>query len=188
MNTGQATPECRRHRFGRAAAEVYEPLQRYARRRSTPEIADDVVADTLLVLWRRLDEVVDGDELAWCYGVARRVLANHRRSETRRRRLIDRLTSTTASASASAAPRASEPDHPEVRRALAELATADREVLMLWAWEGLQPNEMATVLGISSNAATIRLHRAKRRLRRRLERRQTAASAGQSPFGLREDR
>lgn len=87
--------QARRGKFERTAAAVYEPLLRFARRRASPDLADDVVADTLLVLWRRFDEVVDETELAWCYGVARRCLANHHRSELRRRRLDDRVRSTT---------------------------------------------------------------------------------------------
>ena len=51
------------------AAEVYEPLQRYLRRRAHADDAADALADTLLVVWRRLDDVPD-DPLPWCYGAA----------------------------------------------------------------------------------------------------------------------
>ena len=44
------------------------------------------------------------------------------------------------------------------------LSPRDREVLRLAAWEGLDPREMGLALGCSSNAAAIRLHRARRRL------------------------
>jgi RNA polymerase sigma-70 factor (ECF subfamily) len=37
------------------------------------------LAETFLVAWRRLDDVPD-DPLPWLYRVARRVLANQRRS------------------------------------------------------------------------------------------------------------
>ena len=48
----------RRRSSGRDVfAEVYEPLQRYVRRRADAAAVDDVVADTMLVLWRRLDDV-----------------------------------------------------------------------------------------------------------------------------------
>lgn len=46
----------------------------------------------LLVLWRRADDIPGDAPLPWCYAVARRCLANHRRSAQRRLRLLSRLT------------------------------------------------------------------------------------------------
>jgi RNA polymerase sigma-70 factor, ECF subfamily len=48
------------------------------------------------------------------------------------------------------------------------LRADDAELRRLWAWEQLTPAEIATVLGISANAASIRLHRARERLRGQL--------------------
>lgn len=56
-----------------------------------------------------------------------------------------------------------------LRAALARLSATDAEVLRLWAWEELAPPEIATVLDITTNAATIRLHRAKKKLRQEME-------------------
>ena len=62
------------------------------RRVERAEDAGDVVAETFLVAWRRMDKVPAGDEARlWLYGVARRQLANQRRGELRRSRLADRL-------------------------------------------------------------------------------------------------
>ena len=44
--------------------------------------------------------------------------------------------------------------------ALEALSDEDREVLLLKAWEELEPAEIASVLGISRVAARSRLHRA----------------------------
>lgn len=184
MSDGDTRSDGRRERFERAANAVYEPLQRFARRRSSPDVADDVVAETLLVLWRRLDEVIEGAELPWCYGVARRVLGNHQRSETRRRRLIGRLSMTTPPDSIVDLPREMDPTaDSELQTALAHLSAADREVLTMWAWETLEPRDLAVALGVSVNAATIRLHRAKRRLRRDLDRRKSSPPTGQATRG-----
>lgn len=57
-----------------------------------------------------------------------------------------------------------------LRNALARLSTTDAEVLRLWAWEELAPLEIATALDISVIAATIRLHRAKKKLRQEMDR------------------
>ena len=62
--------------------------------------------------------------------------------------------------------------------ALGELRPADRELLRLWAWEQLAPREIAVVLGITPNAASIRLHRATRKLRDRLQERKDGGPDG----------
>lgn len=148
----------RRARYDAAFREVYEPLQAYARRRTDPAAADDVVAEALLVLWRRLDDVPAELALPWCYGVARRCLANQRRADHRREALVDRLMTERPPAEAD------QDMDPEMAAALASLSADDREIVRLWAWEQLQPREIAEVLGISANAAAIRVHRAKQRL------------------------
>ncbi|MCU1588346.1 MAG: sigma-70 family polymerase sigma factor [Frankiales bacterium] len=147
------TPE---QRFEELAAEVLVPLQRFIRRRT--DDGDDVLADTMLVLWRRLDDVPDEARLPWAYGVARGCLQNARRSEQRRWNLLRRL------ATEPAAPPPA-PGDPDLADGLASLPETDREVLRLWAWEDLAPREIAVALGISANAASIRLHRATAKLR-----------------------
>lgn len=157
-----------RQRFEDLVSMVYEPLQRYARRRVDPADVDDVVAEALLVLWRRLDEVPSGHELAWCYAVARRCVANQRRSRDRRGRLSDRLAEQARAqatellaGSRPAPPRAPETD--VLDAVLDQLGEADRELLLLWAWEDLSARDLGHALGISTNAATLRLFRARRR-------------------------
>jgi RNA polymerase sigma factor (sigma-70 family) len=149
-------------------AAHFDCLLGYAlRRSSSPEDAADVVSETFLVAWRRLSEVPPGDQARlWLYGVARRTLANQRRSSGRRERLGARLRSDLA---------ASVPDHAEriavesdLKSAIAELASLDREVLELTLWEGLEPREVATVLGVPARTVRTRLSRARARLRLRL--------------------
>jgi RNA polymerase sigma-70 factor (ECF subfamily) len=148
----------REERFEALMAEVYGPLQRFLRRRS--DDGDDVLADTMLVLWRRLDDVPEDAALPWAYGVARGCLQNARRSDERRWSLLRRV---------AAEPDPSPPDEdPELAEAFARLPAPDREVLRLWAWEQLQPREIAVVLDITPNAASIRLHRATVKLRTHL--------------------
>jgi RNA polymerase sigma-70 factor (ECF subfamily) len=168
----------RRARFEDLAEEVFEPLQRYLRRRIDPGSAEDVLADVLLTIWRRIDDVPEDRSLPWAYGVARHTLANQRRGQRRQMRLVERLGSEPR--------RSSEPDpaeagpDPELAAALDDLSEDDREVLRLWAWEQLEPRELAPVLGISVNAATLRLSRARARLADRL-RGQDRAPTGHEP-------
>lgn len=163
----------REARFEALLGVVAEPLYRYLRRRADAGAIDDVFAEAMLVLWRRLEDVpgigvegpLDPDEvLPWCYGVARGCLANARRAERRRLRLVERLTQ------AAEPPPEMEAEHLELHRALSMLGAVDREVVRLWAWEGLTPSGIAQVTGLTANAASIRLHRAKKKIAARLER------------------
>lgn len=162
----QVSDASRDVRFTALATDVWEPLQRYVRRRARPDDVDDIVAEALTVVWRRLDDVPAGAELPWAYSIARRCLANHRRSTTRRRGLIDRIADRRGATvdSPDAAAAAIDDTDPDLRSALARLSADDREVLTLWAWEQLAVSELAVVLGISPNTATVRLRRARQRL------------------------
>lgn len=154
-------------RFTALAHEVAIPLRRYVVRRVPAATVDDVVAEVLLVLWRRLADVPADDPLPWTYAVARGCVANARRAEQRRLRLVDRVRDLEPWPSPPESDDASDRDadvQADVRAALAGLRELDREVVTLWAWEGLAPREIATVTGLTANAVSIRLHRAKKAL------------------------
>lgn len=151
----------RRAAFEGVVEEVYEPLQRYLRRRLAPEDADDLLDDVLLVLWRRLDDVPGDGALPWTYGIARRCLANHRRSGQRRERLLQRVG---AGLREPAGPDWTSETGAALHRSLDRLPERDREVVRLWAWERLEPREIAVVLDTTPNAVSVRLRRIQRRL------------------------
>ncbi len=157
-------------RFTALANEVGVPLRRYVARRAHPAAVDDIVAEVFLVLWRRLADVPVDEPLPWTYGVARNCVANSRRASARSLRLVERLAGT-RSVEATEAPE----DHPDVHEALATLRPLDREVVTLWAWEGLAPREIAVVTGLSANAVSIRLHKAKKALALHLGKNEAAA-------------
>ena len=83
----------RTQRFEEMFTEHYAAVRGYALRRTSADAAQDAVAETFLVAWRRLDDVPP-DALPWLFGVARRVLANQRRSAARSEALEERLGST----------------------------------------------------------------------------------------------
>lgn len=177
MNRRQSDPgPDRRARYEAVFGEVYEPLQRYVLRRAPATVADDVVAEALIVLWRRLDDVPADAVLAWTYGVARRCLANERRGAGRRANLVERIKSDAL------VPVGAPNDDPALDAALARLSDDDRELLRLWAWEELAPREIAVVLGVSANAVSIRLHRARAQLAEALAGKD-AARAGHTVVG-----
>ncbi len=153
----------RRKRFEELYAEHQARVLGYVLRRTErADEAADVVAETFLVAWRRLDDAPTADVRLWLYGVARRVLANHRRGERRRTQLADQLRSDLAGWDPAPA---GEGEFAELAAAFRSLPHGDRDVLALEGWEQLDAGEIAVVLGCSRNAARIRLHRAPRRLR-----------------------
>ena len=158
--------EERQARFERLYDQASLQVLGYALRRAdSPEDAADVVSETFMIAWRRLDEVPAGDEARlWLYGVARRVLSNHHRGGVRRERLGERLRQRLR-ATVSVDPGNEVPQRLTIRNALAKLGELDREVLMLTFWEGLEPRETAAVLELDSTVVRTRLSRARTRMR-----------------------
>lgn len=166
--------------FERLVRETRENLLAYALRRSrSAEDAADVVSETYLIASRKL-EAVPRDETArlWLFGVAGNVLRrgaqHHRSSEA----LIARLTSEPSEpADLVQAESGGREDRTirALRASLASLSARDQEFLTLSAWEGLTPQQIAAVTGLSTNVVRVRLHRARTRLRHRLT--QTSATS-----------
>jgi len=143
--------------YDRYAASVLS----YCARRTTPELAEDALAETFAVAWRRRD-AIPAEPLPWLYGVARKVIANQRRSARRQAAVARRLVEEAPAPSPHETPESSR----RVLAALSRLGETDRELLLLVAWEGLKPAEAARVLGIAPARCRLRLHRARRRLER----------------------
>ncbi|QIG44498.1 sigma-70 family RNA polymerase sigma factor [Nocardioides anomalus] len=156
----QAPDDDARARFEALAAEVAEPVRRFLARRTDPDTADDVLAETLLVCWRRLDQVPD-PALPWVYGVARNCLANEERSGRRQWRLAAKITVVDPPQEAAPADDEGSGAEERVAAVLATMRPEEAELLRLWAWEQLGPSEIAAVLGLTPNAVSIRLHRAR---------------------------
>lgn len=161
-------------RFDALWREHAGAVLRYARRRVPPEEAEDVLAETFVVAWRRLDDA-PGYPLPWLLGIARRTAANALRGRRRRAALLERV----AAQPAIAAHDPAQGHGNDAAAALARLRERDRELLTLIAWDGLDPAEAAQVLGCSSGALAVRLHRARARFAAALHA-QTAGDAGES--------
>jgi RNA polymerase sigma-70 factor (ECF subfamily) len=157
-------------RFRALYGATYPDLLRFVSRRVHPSLAEDVVADTYLVAWRRLDDVpVDpGRARAWLFATARHRLLNERRGAQRRELLTIRISEFPQNT------RDPTPDAEQLARwvdlvaAWRRLTPADQEVLALTLWDGLSGPEAAAVLGISPVAYRLRLSRSRRALRRLL--------------------
>lgn len=148
-------------RFRLLFREAYPALKRYVSYRGVSKAdADDLVAATMEVAWRRFEQVPAEDPLPWLYGVARNLLRNHRRSIRRASTLASRMPVSPPVA----APGDEEVSISGLLAALGRLGEDDQELLLLIAWDGLSPSQAAVVLGCTPVAARSRLHRARRRL------------------------
>lgn len=161
----------RQERFERIYDDNYELLLGYALRRTdTAEDAADVVAETFLTAWRRLDDVPEGGRARlWLYGTARKVLGNHFRSLRRQRRLADRLRIDLPRLIGDATAASEGPDGRAIGAAFARLTVTDRDLLIMVGWEDLDPGQIAAVLGCTRATVRVRLHRARRRFSQELE-------------------
>ncbi len=157
-----------RAQFERVYNDCYAAVYRYAARRVAPAAVQDVVADTFVTAWRRYGDL-RGEPLPWLLGIARRTAANHRRGGARRDALRERLA---VERPPTAENGFSEGD-PQLMVALAALTERDREALLLVAWDGLEHRVAASIMGCSTGAFTVRVHRARRKLERALGRRET---------------
>ena len=122
---------------------------------------DDLVAETFTIVWRRFDAVPHDAELAWIIGVARNVLHNAQRARRRRNNYEGAVTPPATTASTEDVVVADA----RVRHALTSLRDDEREVLLLHAWDGLSVTDVARVLGVSPDAAAVRLSRVRHRFR-----------------------
>ena len=148
----------------------YQMLLAYARRRVDEQTADEVVADTFLVAWRRRNEIPDDFERAWLFGVARNTILTANRSAHRRNALNGKLYGAARTGTWTDDHFESSDRADALLPALRRLQESDQEILMLMAWEELSHTEIGQVLGISPNAVAIRIHRARKRLAEQMDR------------------
>jgi RNA polymerase sigma-70 factor (ECF subfamily) len=148
---------------------LHDAIRGYVVRR-VPESVEvaDVVADIFAVAWRRIDDVPPPPEdRLWLFEVARRCVSQASRSRVRRERLLARISDLASrTQAAEVAPAIDLADR--VTQAIRRLPEGEAEALRLVAWEQLTHEQAGRVLGCSSNAVALRVHRARARLRRLL--------------------
>jgi RNA polymerase sigma factor (sigma-70 family) len=167
-----STPSGDAQRFEALYRTHYAAVARFVYRRTAPDGAEEVVAETFAVAWRRLEDV-PADALPWLYVVARNLLYAERSSVERARRAAIAGTGDHGRDPADAVG-----ERDRVLVAFATLSERDREALRLIAWDGLSQNAAARVLGISRVAFAMRVSRARRRLAVALA--ETGADAGRA--------
>jgi RNA polymerase sigma factor (sigma-70 family) len=145
-------------------------LFRFLARRVDPSDAEDLLGEVFRIAFERRSTFEQERDSArpWLYGIAANVIAKHYRSEARRHRAIARVAASRALdddpaeravAAADASARWS-----RVMDAIGALAEAERQVLLLFAWEELSYDEIALTLGIPVGTVRSRLSRGRARL------------------------
>jgi RNA polymerase sigma-70 factor (ECF subfamily) len=187
MDSTTSSPREREQRFREIYDSVYVDLLRFVRRRVHATHAEDVVGEVMLVAWRRLDDVpVDlSAARAWLFGVARKTLQNTRRRDSR----YDAISVRLADVRDGAADAGQHPDlvahRVDIAAAWPLLSALHQEAIALAVLDGLSAPEAAAVLGISPTAFRLRLSRARRTLRRRVD---STTAGDRSPGALASDR
>lgn len=151
--------------FGALFRAHISEVSRFLARRLPADQVDDLASDLFEIAWKKRSSIPQGLELPWLYKTARYLIANHRRKEAGRVAILATLAEPVAAPSAESIALADL----ELSQAWAKLQEKEREALALWALDGLEPKEIAVALGISNNAANIRLSRAKKNLMAELE-------------------
>ena len=158
--------------FDRVYAQLRGPLYAFLVRLSgRTELAEDLLQETWLRLARSAPQLPHDTQLRpWLFTVARNLYRSHRRwrlLDAERLRQLGWL------------PEAAQPSPFEalaastaqrtLERALAQLPLEQREVLLLCSGSGLEPAQVAALLGITPEATRQRLARARAKLRQGLE-------------------
>jgi RNA polymerase sigma-70 factor (ECF subfamily) len=159
-------------RFREAFDNYFDAVTRYCLRRLPQSNANDAAANVFVVAWRKIDEMPEGDEtLPWLYGVARNEVRTFRRSLRRSTALWVKLSGQpTYQPAGPEAVVIRNDEQAQLVRALNTLGSSDQEILRLRAYENLQINQIATVLGCTPDAAKKRCSRATKRLRDAVDR------------------
>lgn len=149
-------------RITSALSEASADLLAYLQRRVGPDDAPDLLGETMVIAWRRVNDLPGDPEQArmWLFGIARATLLNHARGERRRWALADRIRGNSTDTTAPAAD-----DGTEVRDAIARLDVDHRELIQFLHWERMTIAQAAAILGISESTARTRYARAKDQLR-----------------------
>ncbi len=142
-------------------ARHFHSIWVYVARRVSPAHVDDVVSKCFSVAWQRFERVPQPPkDRLWMYGVARRCIADQRRSDMRHLRLVNRVSSDMAQ-HLTRGNDFSDPRSILVLEAIERLAPADREALQLVLWDGLSQSDAAEIMKCSVAAFESKYRRAR---------------------------
>lgn len=134
-----------------------------------PADAEDVVQDSFVRCWQRLDQCRGPSSFgSWLRSIVRSVAMNHVERET-----VRAATDLDTCVVKSSESPVQDLDRSELRarltRAMQHLTPSQREVLLLYDLEGFRHAEIAELLGISEVVSRRHLSNARRRMRRAMD-------------------
>ena len=132
----------------------------FASRHVGADEAQDVVAETFAIAWRRWGDV-SSPPIAWLLVTARKVIQNRIRASRRNRALEERISLLDGVAAFAADSADAALSRRDALERLARLDDRHREALLLISWDGLTNDQAATVLGIKPATFRRRLSRAR---------------------------
>lgn len=152
----------------------FPDIYRYVAGRLGRDVADDIAADTFLVALRRRHtfDAERGAARPWLFGIATKLVAQHRRKETRRYRALGRVRREEVTDSHETRVVnwvTAEGLQPRLATAIAGLSAAERDVLLLSALCEFSHEEIAQALDIPYGTVGSRLSRARTKVRSALE-------------------
>jgi phosphoribosylaminoimidazole-succinocarboxamide synthase len=157
-------------RFGEIFDRHAQAIFRFLGRRIGADDAGDLLSEVFLAAFeaRRRYDGARPSALPWLYGIASNLLNKHYRHRASELRVLERMLvegdphdhadSVTASVDAQAQLRA-------MAKMIEELPAAERDALLLYAWEDLTYGEVAGALGVPTGTVRSRLNRVRQRLR-----------------------
>ena len=171
-------PEADARRFAVIYVENRSRVYAFAVSKAGRQLADEILSEVFMIAWRRFGDLPE-PPLPWLLAVTRNVAMSQSRALVRERSLATEMNEWVVGAQSAVGDIADDvAERVAVLTALATLAEPDRELLTLVAWHDLAPKAAAQVIGCSTAAYFVRLHRARRRLEAAL----AAASAGSRPI------
>jgi RNA polymerase sigma-70 factor, ECF subfamily len=170
-----------RESFGALAARHGDRLFGIARRILRDlDLAEDAVQDALVIAWRELPRLRDPDRFEpWLIRIV--VRACYAASRSRRKGAIVRVLIEAQAETRAPDPMITIAERDELERAFRRLSPDQRAILVLHHYVGLEPAEIADVLGIPAGTARSRLHYGHRALRAVLEADARLVAAGGRP-------
>lgn len=166
---GAGDREAFRTFFERYANDVYNFC---FRRTGSWSQAEDLVSIVFLEAWRRRADLEitssDSSLRPWLIGVAHNLIRNESRRQRLRKGLLGRgrAEPNTPDFADDSVDRLSDAEHmAKLSDAVANLPRKERDALFLFAWGGLEYQEVAEILGVPIGTVRSRLARARERLR-----------------------
>jgi RNA polymerase sigma-70 factor (ECF subfamily) len=127
------------------------------------DLAEDIVSETFIRVWHARDRLDLTTVKAYLLAIARNLFLDERRRAARRTVLVDEHVDPQPGPEQLASSRG---ELQAVLTELQDLPEVDRAAILLRAEEGLSYDEIGALLGLTSIAARVKVHRARTKLNR----------------------